>query len=39
MAPSIKNVSVSEFKRFLTRHGLKLIRISGGHVKYVLGKI
>jgi len=31
MTPSIKNVSVTEFKGFLTRHRLKLIRISGGH--------
>lgn len=31
MTPSIKNVSISEFKRFLTHHGLKQIRISNGH--------
>lgn len=31
MSPSVKNVSVFDFKRFLLHHGLKQIRISGGH--------
>lgn len=31
MTPSVKNVSLSDFKRFLTHHGLKNIRTSGGH--------
>lgn len=31
MAPSIKNVTVNEFKSFLKHQGLKQIRISGGH--------
>ena len=31
MAPSIKNVSVNEFRSFLIHYGLKQIRISGGH--------
>jgi hypothetical protein len=31
MTPSVKNVSLSDFKRFLTHHGLANIRTSGGH--------
>jgi hypothetical protein len=31
MTPSIKNVSVKDFKCFLSHHGLKQIRISSGH--------
>jgi len=31
MAPSIKNVSIKNFKSFLLHYGLKQIRIEGGH--------
>ena len=31
MTPSIRNVSVNDFKRFLLHHGLKQIRINDGH--------
>jgi hypothetical protein len=31
MTSSIKSVSVKDFKCFLTHHGLKPIRITGGH--------
>ncbi|OFY63062.1 MAG: hypothetical protein A2V64_09475 [Bacteroidetes bacterium RBG_13_43_22] len=31
MTPSIKNVSIKDFKCFLSHHGLKQIRISSGH--------
>lgn len=31
MAPSIKNVSLQEFRNFLINKGLKLIRTSDGH--------
>jgi hypothetical protein len=31
MTPSIKNVSIKDFKDFLSHHDLKQIRIEGGH--------
>lgn len=31
MTPSIKNVSLSDFRSFLLKHGLKHIRTEGGH--------
>lgn len=31
MTPSIKNVSVEDYKSFLSHHGLKNIRTSKGH--------
>jgi hypothetical protein len=31
MTSSIKNVSVNDFKRFLSHQGLKRIRITSGH--------
>lgn len=31
MSPSIKNVSVKDFRNFLLHNGLKQVRIEGGH--------
>jgi len=31
MTPSIKNVSIKDFKCFLLHHGLKRIRVTDGH--------
>jgi hypothetical protein len=34
MTPSIKNVSLADFKAFLSHHGLKYIGIKDGHEKW-----